>query len=350
LGPIHVYCIAEDSGTLAIGPLGTSPLESPTKVAADGLACVIGPCPGADASPLPKDELVRRLLVHQRVVEHVMRARAVLPVKFGTVLRSSQEALDLLAQGRQQFLGALESLSDKVEIEVAATWDLDLALRETGAEEEVMRARQALSQPPTLEDKLRLGQVVKACLDRRRNSFRLRMVSLLQPLALGVVQHALLTDRLVMNVAFLLERAILLQFEERVRRLDAMFDGQITFRVIGPLPPYSFSTVEVTHIAQDELERARCLLGIGQGISEAEVRLAYRRASARLLRELDPRDRTVADRMAQVRRASDLLLAQARTDGGHCGEGRQSFAIRIRGAQEEDVDPARFGQAAPIVA
>ncbi|MBI2919104.1 MAG: GvpL/GvpF family gas vesicle protein [Chloroflexi bacterium] len=350
MGAIQIHCIMEEPGDLpSVPPVVGNAVRLLT---GNGLCCAVSDGDGADVASLPRENLVRRLLAHQSAIEQVTGNRSVLPVKFGTILASPLEAEDMLAQGRERLLSALAAVRDRVEIEVAATWDLQQALREVSQQPEVLQARESVAQQgqPTIEDKLRLGQVVKACLDRRRDSYRQRMVEHLEPLCLATAPHPLVSDQMVMNVAFLLDRSRQLEFDERVRELDRLFDNEIAFRIVGPLPPYSFSTVEIVHIAPEQIEAARSTLGLGETLSEAEVRRAYRQAAAACQRALDGgEDHAAKVRLAQVRQAQDLLVGCCRCPEPQWSAGKNVFVVNIVGPTGEEVASVRYGKGAPGV-
>jgi hypothetical protein len=330
-------------------------------MAGDGLGCVVSDYGREDLAALPKEELVRSLLAHQQVVEHVMQGHTVLPVRFGTLLDSAAEVPDLLSQGHSQLVSALASIRGKVEIEVAATWDTGRVLREIGKEEEVVRAREALARKgqPTVEERVQLGQMVKAYMDQRRNSYRERMLGLLTPLSVDVMPNVLVSDEMVMNVAFLVERARHHEFDAAVHLLDEVFQNEIAFRVIGPLPPYSFSVVEVTRLTSGQVEEARQALHLGEVLSRTEVGKAYRHLAAEEQRNRRPGNRPVNGQFARLRQASDLLLrysrAQKEANRAQRGVGASSppkagclFLIDIDRIRHDEVDPARFGGAARV--
>lgn len=350
----YLYGIVEATNQANLGITGIDGASPVYVVTGDGLGCVASDYIAEDLGSLPKEELVRRLLAHQRVVEHVMQQYTVLPVKFGTLLDDPQEVLDLLSQGRSEFIDLLASMADKVEMEVAATWDTNRVLQELGNEDEVMRTREAIASKgqPSVEDRVRLGQVVKGCMDKRREGYQKRMVAFLRPLALDVAPNALLSDDMVMNVAFLLECARQREFEAAVERLDKVFENEINFRVIGPLPAYSFCTVEVTRLTPQQVEEARRMLHLEEVSSEAQVRRAYRRLAAGEQRSLRVGDRLANERFARLKQASDLLLryCQARKEArraGHLGLAGQdaelTFVISIKGSRSDEVEPGRFG-------
>ena len=331
----YLYGIIDSSKETDWGISGLGGLGPAYTVAHQDVGCVVSDYVGADFGSLPKEEVIRHLLKHQAVVEHVMEKHTVLPVKFGTVLGGGGEAISLLRQGHRQLVAALGWIQDKVEIEVAATWDTKQVLREISAEPEIAQAREALAGRlggPTLDERLHLGQTVKAALDRRRDSYRVRMIESLRPAVVDLQLHALVSDELVMNVAFLVERSGQEEFDRRVRQLNDLFHDQIQFRILGPLPPYSFATVEITRWSPEKIEEARQLLQLGEDISETQVRKAYRHLAAETHPDRRPGDEMAKVRFLKLRQASDLLMSYCR--GGRESEGGLSLAIRRTGSEE----------------
>jgi len=279
----YIYGII-DSGNE--NELGISGLGSPSPVytiAYQDLSCVVSNYFGKEFNSISKEEVVRCLLAHQVVVEHVMREHTVLPVKFGTVLPTSDEVRSLLLQGHSQFVEALAWIQDKVEIEVAATWDTKQILQEISTEPEIFLASKAIAGRPeqqTLQEQIGLGRMVKASMDRRRSGYRERMINFLMSVAVDVQPNALVSDEMVMNVAFLVEKANQEEFDSCVNQLNDLFHNQINFRIIGPLPPYTFATVEVTRPSPEKIEEARQLLHLGKTFSEPQVKKAYRHLAA----------------------------------------------------------------------
>lgn len=284
-----------------------------------GLGCVVSDYQGQEFQAMTKEELVHCLISHQAVIETVMKRCTVLPVKFGTLLEDSTQVQRFLQQGYAQLNDALHQIQDKIEVEVAATWDMGKVLQEISDEEEIVRLKEQVvgrSAEETLEQRIQVGKKVKELLDGRRDSYRERMIDFLKDTALDLQPNALLSDELVLNVAFLIHKAKQQDFDNRVKELDRVYQDEINFRIIGPLPPYSFSTVEVMRPSPDKLEEARRLLGLGEAASEAEVKQAYRRIGAKIHPDRNPGNEQAVERFAKLRQASTLLLAYCRGPEG----------------------------------
>lgn len=345
---LYGFIEAGQGATIACaGVDGASPVYT---VVHQGIGCAVSAYTGEDFEALSKEALVRQLLAHQQVVERVMADRTVLPAKFGTLLKDAQEVRDLLSQGHSRLVDALSSIGEVVEIEVAATWDIQQVLHAISREEAVARAREAVAAKgqPTVEQRAALGQLVKASMDQRREGYRERMVGFLSPFAVDVAPNALVSDEMVMNVAFLVARTRQREFEAGVEQLDQLFQNEITFRVIGPLPPYSFSTVEVRRLSGRAVQQARDTLGLGETFSAAEVRRGYRRVAAEAQRGLAQGDAEAKAHFARLGVALEVLLGyctnrSAGSDAPVAPPFQDRWAIAIRSRQQE-VAPSRFGQ------
>ncbi|MBI2958591.1 MAG: GvpL/GvpF family gas vesicle protein [Chloroflexi bacterium] len=346
---IAAWPIAAPDGIKGIG--GCYPVRV---VAHDGLCCLTSDWDGPELSTLPREQLVRCLLAHQQVIERLMADCTVLPMRFGTVLGAEEEAVSLLQQGSTLFANALSSAQGKVELELAATWDIEQALREVSAEDDIARARAAIASQglPVMEQKVRLGQAVKACLDSRRETYRSQVMDLLKPISVAVVSNALLSDSMVLNLAFLVRRDVQGEFEGRVRSLDALFHGKLSFRLVGPMPLYSFSAIEVRPLAPGELDSAKRALQLDDNISAAEVRMAYRRMAAAEIQRMAAGGKVSSPGMPALRQAADVLLRYCRaheaTDKA-CTEttrGELIFSIDVRSASGEEIEAERFGASA----
>jgi len=312
----YVYGISLGSGDAVLGVRGLAGNSPVYSIAHKGLSGVVSDYTGGDFDSMSKEELAQCLLTHQVVVERVIKKHPVLPVKFGTVLATADEVRELLVQGHAQFFLTLLWIQDKVEVDVVSSWAGGRVIEEDGAAIEVSPAEEPL--PP---EGLKLSKM------QRRQSYLERMMGFLQPLSVDVQPHPQSQGGGVMSVAFLVDRANLDDFNERIKQLNALFYKQIEFQAIGPLPPYSFATVEVNRPNEEAIDRARRLLNLSEVVGEVEVRQAYRRLAAE-----------AGAHPVDLRRASDLLVAYCRSKPEK--EGR--FLISIRRSRSDEVQPLRL--------
>jgi len=307
----YVYGIISASAPATFGPSPlSSALEEVYTIVHRDLACVASNYSGGDFASLGKGDTLRCLMAHQVVIEQVMKKYAILPVKFGTLVEDDEEIRRILAQGYEKLSQTLDQMDGLVEIEVAATWDLREVLEEIGNEEEIVELKLSMTgKTPSelLETQIDAGKLVKESLERRREVYRSQTVQSLAGLALDTQPNVVVADEMVMNVAFLVQEEKQEDFDSRVRQINETFNDRIDFRVIGPLPPYSFSTVEIRRPDPKKIEDARQLLGLGTDVSGQELKEAYRHAAAESHPDAHPDDDTRDEQFARVREAFVLL-------------------------------------------
>jgi len=278
---------------------------------------VVSACAPTDYAALGRDLLVRELARHQQVIENVLRRFPVLPVRFGTTVEDEQKAGSILRLGYDDFRGALDGLKDKVQVELVATWELASVLVDVAREEPIAQLKSSIgadSSPASIRDRVRLGEMIKRSLDRRRQEYEQAALRRLVPRSLELRRNPLLHDSLVMNLAVLLEKGQQEEFDRSLDVLDQELGGRLTFRRVGPLPPYSFSTVEIRSVARPEIDRARKLLRIGGSASVSEIKKAYHRLARRFHPDAQSggRDGGSDTRFAEIKGASNLLMSYCR--------------------------------------
>lgn len=280
----------------------------------DGLAAVVSASPLADYRGLKRNEAALYLVAHQRVVEAAMQAFPVLPVRFGTVLPDEVWVRRLLSQGRTLFHTALERFAGLVQMEVVVLWNLQEVFQEISQEESIVEIKaQVADRPPeeTMMERIAIGQMVQASLLRRRASLQARLLPPLRELSEDMAINPLMDDSMVANAGLLVNDAGREALDHRLALLDEEFGGQLLFRCVGPLPPYSFATVEVQLPSFEAVDQARCQLGLGVRVGTGEIRRAYYRLASQLHPDHNPGDPEAEARMAQLTQAYRLLMSYA---------------------------------------
>ena len=82
---------------------------------------------------------------------------------------------------------------------------------------------------------------------------------------------------MIVNIAFLVDKDKREDFDKKVEELDAKFNAKLNFRCIGPLPPYSFYTLEIKKLKFEEIDWAKRKFEISNDIiSKDEIKKAYK--------------------------------------------------------------------------
>ena len=95
--------------------------------------------------------------------------------------------------------------------------------------------------------------------------------------AADIVENALMDDRMIANLALLMARSAGEELDRQLAELDKEFGERLHFRCVGPLPPYSFATVEVSLPSFEAIDRARRVLSLGERADLAEIKSAFHR-------------------------------------------------------------------------
>jgi hypothetical protein len=277
----YVYGIVP-SRQVAAAPLELKGLHGqPLQVVVcNGISAIVSEAVPYDYAGLPKQQLVKVLAQHQQATEQIMQQTAtLLPVKFGTMLRSA-DVEKLLMQSKVDLEQALEHVDEQVELEVLVMWDPQLVFAKFAQHPQIAELR-ALAEGRSPEEvqqlQMAVGVLVKQLLDAQREFYTGKTRAALSDLATDVESNAIMNDQVVANLAFLLPKSRQAEFDLRVEALDAELGGELLFKVVGPLPPYSFSTVEIEHILPDDVVWASSQLGITDMASGDDIRSAYLR-------------------------------------------------------------------------
>jgi len=282
-------------------------------VAQDGLSALVSATSRADFRGMGRQEAVGYLVAHQQVVERVMQQVTVLPVKFGTVLPNEMAVRRLLEQGGPIFQRMLVEMAGRVQMEVVVTWDLAAVFREISEEPAVVQLKARAASPipeEMLAQRVAVGQLVKSLLDQRRQALLGYLLHHLKDAVLDVVANPLMDDSMVLNVALLVEGTARAKLDERLADLDEQMRGSLHFRCVGPLPPYSFATVEIQMPGFVDIDAARKSLSLGETTSSDALKSAYYRLASQFHPDVNPHPEA-KHRMEELAQAYQLLTSFA---------------------------------------
>jgi len=318
---MHLYAVIPAHKEARLGMVGVDQREV-WCIAAGNFAAVVGGAPLPDYRDIDRKQAIGYLLAHQRVVESVMRDHRVLPVKFGTILPDEHSVDRLLLQGTDIFRTALTRLESKIQMEVMALWNLTAVLAEVAKEDSVVRFKSAVATATKavgIEDQVALGKMVYALIDARRASLKDSLVRRLGEAACDMIVNPNMDESMVVNLALLVEDNARDLLDARLRELDAEFDGKLNFRCVGPLPPYSFATVEVQVPTFEEVDEARRLLGLGERHNRDEIKQSYRHLARQVHPDVAPDNSQADSLISELAGAYRLLMAYADSVNGDSG-------------------------------
>jgi hypothetical protein len=217
--------------------------------AARPLAAVDHDAVSALVSETPEGELrLRRdnILGHADVLQAAFACGPVLPFRFGSVVSDAETLVQELLTPRASGLAArLDALAGKAEMQVKAIYAEEPLIRSILQADprlaRLVRRTQELPSAATHFERIRIGEAVAAAVQSRGAADAQALLRVLAPLAVAHVVSPPNHERSVLNAAFLVDRDHLEEFDGAVEAMSQQRAPDIEFKLIGPLPPYSFS-------------------------------------------------------------------------------------------------------------
>lgn len=230
------------------------------------LSAVITETEFKDYQSLAKKEVIKELTRHQQVIERIMEQFPVLPVKFGTILKNDKEVNSVLKKGYFFLRDTLQQTEDKIELDLVCFWNEEKAAQMAFKEDKRVQKMQAdlikKKGKTALEDKIALGKAVANYLAVKKTAISSQILRVLKKEVVKRCSHALAEVNILLNQAFLVKKQNEERFNHTLNKLDSKFSHLVNFRLVGPLPPYSFATVVIDALNKEEIEKAKKLLNL----------------------------------------------------------------------------------------
>lgn len=235
---LYVYAVGR-VGEIELPPLDGILDRPVNRIDAGSLCAVVSECPHT----LVRAER-RNIAASQRVLNALNTQFDLLPMAFGTVTKSEadlrlflDEHHDVLTAQLQRIAGAIE-MSLRLSLEVP---DPIAYLVERTPTLQAARARTFRgNRPPSYEARIRLGQLCDDALRQYRDVRTAQVVATLGRCSAEVMTLPVRDEKEIANLAALVPRAGLDQFEAAVHESAAQFDEDIAFNISGPWPPHNF--------------------------------------------------------------------------------------------------------------
>jgi hypothetical protein len=192
----------------------------------------------------------RNMMAHTVVLEELMTEFDLLPVRFGTVATSAELIESrLLALRYDEFTALLEEMHGRIELGLKAFWHEGAAFEEVVKENAKVRKLRAALQGRSLEEsyyeRIELGEEVEKAMNQIRARDEEMILSRLKPFSHKTKTNKIVSDRMVLNAAFLINREDSAAMDDAVKRLDEEFGDRLMFKYVGPAPPYNFVNIVV---------------------------------------------------------------------------------------------------------
>jgi hypothetical protein len=244
---IYVYCIIESPEPRAFGKLGIGGRgDDVYTVHHEELAAVVSRTPLMVYDPTRENALT-----HEHVNEVVMIDNGFTPVpmSFGTLFKTEDDIVEFLKDTDEALRDVLKKMKDKLEFGLKVNWDRDSVLADVEQEyEEIRRLKAQIESDQatsTYFARMQLGRLVEQALAQKSESFVHEIYDELRDAAIASRSNKVIGDRMILNAAFLVERAKSELFDKKVQDIGRRYEGKLKFTYTGPWPPYNFVTIRL---------------------------------------------------------------------------------------------------------
>ena len=228
-----------------------------------------------------RESLGHLLVHHQKTIEYLMEIgfNMIIPFKLATIMGRKEEVLDILKKGHQLIISSLKEIEYLTEFDLVATWaDFSAIVKSVAEHPEILELKsELLSKSETISqlDQVKIGMLLQQKLDEKNKSIDLIILEALSSLSEDIKSHEVMNDEMVTNSAFLIRRNDQGKFEKAIDKLDEDYHGLLNFKLVGPLPCYSFFTIEIKELDPELIEHARMELELNALTSKSELKKAY---------------------------------------------------------------------------
>jgi hypothetical protein len=244
----YVYCVIRSSKPLQFG-MSTIAGEvgGVHTVNYKDLAAVVSDVPIG-----PLDSTRENVLAHEHVNETVMRDHTVIPMSFGTIFKTRDDALELLRSAHDAFDDVLSKMQNKLEFGLKVLWDRDAVIAQIEEEDEDIRRLRneiASQKGSTYFARMQYGRLLENALQGRSERYVSGILEELRSAAVAARINKPIGDKMILNGAFLVSRDSEAAFDQSIKQVAAQHE-KLTFKYTGPWPPYNFVNIRL------KLERA----------------------------------------------------------------------------------------------
>lgn len=317
----YIYGVIDTSEEKKFAPVEKTKTGEVYTLPYQDVACVVSDYPKSSFDYGTREEVAKKLVSHQAVIEKIMKEHTIIPIKFGTLLENGDEVKEVLEKAYSEFKDSLEKSDKKIELNLAALWNnLNSVIKKIGDEdEEIRKFKEEIakkSPEDTFQDRVKIGSMIKEALYKKRDELQKEMIEFLMDKVKvnEAKKHERMDDTMVLNCAFLLDKDKEKEFDQALNELNKKYNERINFRCVGPLPLYSFATYEVKKVDLEAIDKARKLLGLGEGVSASDIKAAYRQLVREKHPDKLPNDIDAQNRFEEIQKAYKMLLDYCGTE------------------------------------
>ncbi|MFD1020677.1 GvpL/GvpF family gas vesicle protein [Thalassobacillus hwangdonensis] len=194
----------------------------------------------------PKKE---NLMMHQKVINQLMpHYDAVIPISFGNVFQSVEDVEKLLESLYPQFSEIFPKIRGKVELGLKViakkSW-LESEVEKNPSMTKKKQAMQGKSKEASYYDRIQLGEMANKFFQDLQGQMNDEIYQPLSQQADAAKLNDPISEKMLMNAAFLVDRSAEETFDELVNSIHDQWEDKVDFKYTGPWPAYNFINIRM---------------------------------------------------------------------------------------------------------
>lgn len=193
----------------------------------------------------PKREYI---LAHEKVVSDAMKQFTVIPMSFGNVFQTEADVQILLRKLYPQFAVIFPRIANKFEVGLRVIGRQEWLEHEMKKDSEISQAAKKIagkSSSAAFYDKVQLGELAQQFIHAKREQLTEQVYMPLAQLAASAKLNDTVSERLLLNAAFLIDKADESEFDDQVNVLYEKWKDYTEFKYTGPWPAYNFIHIKL---------------------------------------------------------------------------------------------------------
>jgi len=241
----YLYCIIGSNRPQSFGPLGIGGRgDKIYTISFNDVSAVVSDAP-IERYPTSRENTI----AHEKAIELVMKEHVVLPVRFATIAKNEEKVRKILEKERDKFKDLLGKIQGKKELGIKAIFKEGVIYRDIlekyGEIKTLKEAIVSKSPEKTRYQRMEIGKMVEAALEREKEICKKAILDALRPLAEDVKINNAYGERMVINAAFLVKEDKEPEFDQAVQELDVKYADLIKFKYVGTVPPFNFVNLAI---------------------------------------------------------------------------------------------------------
>ncbi|WP_026691528.1 GvpL/GvpF family gas vesicle protein [Alteribacter aurantiacus] len=190
----------------------------------------------------------QNLKAHQDTVATIMKTFTIIPMSFGNVLESKKDVEILLGKLSPQFNEIFPRIRGKIEVGLKLVGKKEW-IEHVAKNEPAMKKLQTNVQGKNAQagyyDRIKLGEAARNFMTQLQITFDEAVFQPLAEVADAAKNNESISERMVLNAAFLIDKEKEAEFDALVNDLHEEWSDRVDFKYSGPWPAYNFINLKI---------------------------------------------------------------------------------------------------------